>query len=276
MINFKNYSKKIIFVLPILFIIILALCYYDIKIISDKMDRSKFAYESEKICKANKKPQFKINKIIKYNSAEAEDNSVEQNLQDIDIHQYSDVALYIDNLSDEVNVQNTIKELYIDNFNIQVDYDKGTTAMYYKNPFTISKFRMIEENEIKDRIDYKIIKTNEANENNNYENPVFYADCSNPIVLGYINKNIVENYDLNKSNGLVSYDGRIFETLGIDLKKISPTISFSIHIKNNIDEHFVCDVKLKLDMESDEGSIKSGYFIEIMDNINEKIFFKEV
>lgn len=270
-------SKINQFALPILLIVILALLYIDYRyILQPKLNRNQFVKELVKITEANKEPIFKISKIIKYSSAEAIDNTAQQNLQDLSISQYSDIAIYIDNMKDELTQENTIKELYLDNFKIDVGYQYGEPGLYYKNPFQISKFRMIEENQIQDTLNYKIINTNEENENSNYETPTFFADCSNPITIGYINKNIINNYQVTKENGLVSFDGRIFNNLEIDLKQLSPKISFTIHIKNNLNENFICNASADLQLETEKGTVKSGYIIEKIEDIEYYKFFKEV
>ena len=238
--------------------------------------RNRFVEELMIIAQANEKPVFRVAKMVKYSSAEAVDNTAEQNLQDISISQYSDIALYIDNFGDELTQENTVKELYLDNFQIDVDYNYGTPNLYYKNPLEISKFRLIEQNLIDQKLDYKIVYTNEENQNSSYAEPVFFTDCSNPITLGYINKNIVNKYEVTKDNGLVSFDGRIFNNLDIDLVKLSPKIHFTIHIKNNLDEEFICNMSANLQLETEEGSVKSGYIIQILDDIGYYRFFKKV
>lgn len=270
-------SKVFKIVLPILvFLAIVGILYIDNKFIFQRIVQGKkFEKSAIEIYEMNKEPVFRVSKIIKYSSAEAIDNSSGQNLQDMSIHQYSDMAFYIDNLTDELTEKNTIKELYLDNFNVEVEYDKGEHVLYYKNPLTISKFRMIPENEIKDELRYNIIYTNEDNEETSYETPVFFTDCSNPITLSFVNKNIVENYKVTKENGLVSFDGRMLNNLDIDLEELSPKVSFSIHIKNNLDEVYRCDVSANLRLENEEGSVKSGYIIEITDNIEYYNFYRE-
>lgn len=271
----KEKIKK--FALPILCLIILAICYIDIRFIFGKIiAKNKFAKELIQMAEANREPIFKISKIIKYSSADAIDNTAEQNLKDLSIHQYSDVALYIDNGSDELTEQNTIKELYLDNFKVETNYQKGTPTLYYKNPLEISKFRMLDQNEIQDSLQYKVITTNAENANSDYEIPTFFADCSNPITLGYINKNIIEHYQVTKENGLISFDGRIFNNVDVDLNELSPKISFTIHVKNNLDENFICNMSANLQLETEEGTVKSGYIIQIADKIGYYRFFKQV
>ncbi len=271
----KKTLKK--FALPILCFIILAILYVDYRFIFSRIvSRNRFVKELIVVADANRNPVFRVAKIIKYSSAEAIDKTVEQNLQDLSIYQYSDIALYIDNFKEEITEENTIKELYLDNFKIDLGYRYGTPTLYYKNPLEISKFRMLDENEITDQLKYEIIYTNEENENTDYHKPVFFTDCSNPITLGYINKEVINNYQVTKENGLVSFDGRIFNNLDINLKDLSPKISFTIHLKNHLDEKFLCNVSADLKLETESGSVKSGYIIEILEDVKYYNFFKEV
>lgn len=264
------------FALPILVLIILAILYIDYQFIFiKKVARNQFVRELVEIAEANREPIFKIAKIIKYSSAEATDNTTEQNLQDLSIHQYSDIALYIDNGGEELTEKNTIKELYLDNFNIELAFQYGEPAVYYKNPLEISKFRMLEENKIEDTLNYNIIYTNEENQSSDYEKPTFYADCSNPVTIGYINKNIVNHYQVTKENGLIAFDGRIFNNVDMNLKDLSPKISFTVHLKNNLDEKYICNMSANLQLETEAGSVKSGYIIEKTDYIQYYPFFKE-
>jgi len=271
-----NIRKKLKVILPILLVLILViLCIVDKQLIFDKIFKKRdFAKELIEVSEANANDVFRVTKVIKYSSVEAIDNTEEQNLQDISISQYSDIAVYIDNTNEELTEENTIKELYLDNFKIDVDYENGKSGVYYKNPLEISKYRLIETNKIKDRLDYEIIYTNDKNTKSIYSKPVFYTDCSNPITIGYVNQNIVNNYAVTPDNGVIDFDGRILKNVDIDLKKLSPKISFTIHIKNNLNEEFACDMSVKLDMETDKGTIKSGYIVQIMDEIGYYKFFK--
>ena len=263
--------------LPILCIVILALVYIDGKFILKKSwGRHQFVKQMTNIVEANKDPVFKVSKILKYSGADTEDKTSDQTLQDLSIHQYSDMAFYIDNLSNELTEKNTVRELYLDNFKIDVGYEKGIHTLYYKNPKEISKFRRNGENEIKDRLDYEIVYTNEENKNSNYDKPIFFTDCSNPITIEFVNEDIVTNYQVTKENGMVSFDGRIFNNLDLDLEKLSPKISFTIHLKNNLNESFVCNVSANMKLQTEEGSVKNGYIIEKIEDIDYYRFFKEV
>ncbi len=269
-------TKLYKFALPILLLIILAILYIDNRLIFSKIiKKNEFAKELIQIADANKETIFKVSKIIKYSSAEAIDNTVEQNLQNLSIQQYSDIAIYIENMGDELTEKNSVKELYLDNFKIDIGYKYGSPALYYKNPLEISKYRMIEQNKIEDSLQYNIVYTNEQNQNSDYQTPTFFADCSNPITIGFINKDIMNNYQVTKENGLVSFDGRIFNNMDMNLNELSPQISFTIHLKNNLDEDFICNMSADLQLETEEGSVKSGYIIQIADEIGYYPFLKK-
>ena len=59
------------------------------------------------------------------------------------------------------------------------------------------------------RIDFKVINTNQENESQNYSEPTFYTDCSNPITLGYLNKDIVTNYSVSDDSKSISFNGKV-------------------------------------------------------------------
>lgn len=127
MLKKKNNKNKLI--LMILIIVILVLGDVSVKhIFLPQYKRAQFAKQMITIADSNEKSIFKIAKIIKYSSAEAIDKSPEQNLQDLSIHQYSDIAIYIDNGSSNLTEENTIKELYLDNFKIDLKYELRNTC----------------------------------------------------------------------------------------------------------------------------------------------------
>ena len=67
----------------------------------------------------------------------------------------------------------------------------------------------------------------------------------------------------------------MLNNLDIDLDELSPKISFIIHIKNNLDEVYSCNVSANMKLETKDGSVKSGYIIEIEDDIGYYNFYRE-
>ena len=153
---------------------------------------------------------FRIREILLFNSATVISDPNKDSLENLIISQYSDLSIYIDNnlIDSELTNTNTIKELYIDNISITPKINKGSQTLNYKNPLTIGKYTNITQPN-NNRIDFNIINTNEQDDNSNYDEPSFYTDCSNPITLGYLNNNIVNNYSITDDINTVSYNAKV-------------------------------------------------------------------
>lgn len=239
----------------------------------------KFATQIEKIAKKNSEPIFKLSQIVLYSSANAIDYTQTQNLQDLSISQYTDITMYIDNKlkTEELTQENTISELYIDNIKVEVNSNLGTPIFWYKNPYHIGKFRPIEQEMLPERIDFQVLRTNEESSNQDFSNPVFYTDCSNPITLGYINQDIITHFRVSENqNNMVSFDGKILKNIGIDLDSFACKIKGNIHIKNNLGEEFISNISLDIPLKGENGGIYQGYLLTEKKNIeNVYYFFKK-
>ena len=227
--------------------------------------RKTYAAESVEFVEGNENPVFKIGQIILYNSAHAIDNSDGQ-LKNVDISQFTDIAIYIDNKGkeEEITAENTINEMYIDNIKIESESDMGEKVFNYKNPLLGGKYVDL-SNWQEDGILFNIVNTNKKNETADYNIPTFFTDCSNPITLGLIHKNILSNCEVSTEHGTITFDGSILRNANIDLNKLNSKISFSINITNNYNEKFVCNVELENDLssENDDG-IYSGYLVKMI------------
>lgn len=256
----KNIKKIIIIAL----VILLILSYVFIGKVSAKFKENKYAAELVEIYDNNKNPIFEINKIILYSSSTAVDKSEEQTMQSVDVHQFTDIAIYINNKKTIQNVEekNTIKEIYIDDIKIEKKTLTGNEVINYKNSFLFGKYQDLQN--YNDKISLDIILKNEQNENEKYETPVFYTDCSNPITLGYINKGIIKDYNITDKNVTLSYDGTILRNANYNLEELNAKIKFRVHIKNNLDEEFVTNVEIDNSLESEDGGIYTGYLINIL------------
>ncbi len=151
--NFKRKIKiKDKWIKPIFlcfFIIIIILLFAYGNIISRNIKRKKFANENMKSYENNKEQVFKVEKILICSSANAVDFSEKQNLQDMSIYQYTDIAVYINN-GDELTNKNTVKKLYIDNISLEGTSDIGKKSLNYKN---ILKFGLKKDNKTKSNTD---------------------------------------------------------------------------------------------------------------------------
>ena len=249
---------KSILTIFILLLCVLSFLYYDL-IFKVSYAKSEFSTQVEKIAEQNENPIFKIQKILIYSSANAIDKSENESLQDLSILQYSDIAITIDNTSAvyDLTNENTVKDLYIDNINITTGSDKGHQYVNYKSAFDFAKYKEIDELD-GDKIEYNIVSTNDENNNTDYEQPTFYADCSNPITLGYMNQDIITNYAASSDSNTISFNGKVLQEAGINLNDINYTLNFTIHIINNLNEEFICPVRLKVDLSGDDGGIYKG------------------
>ena len=271
--NFKIKNVKLAFVLLIIAAIAVLLLYY-IFVFSNLVSRHNFANQMVEISDENEQTVFSIQKIMLYSSANAVDNSENQSLNNMSISQFSDISLYIDNskISSDLTDENTIKELYIDNIFLSTQSENGTKILNYKNPLNFGKYQNVEQSS-NNRIDFKIINTNQENESNNYDEPTFYSDCSNPISLGYLNKDLLTNYSVSDNSKTISFNGKVLKEANVNLDEIQPTLNFTIHIVNNLGEKFAYNMKLNIDLTG----IYDGYSFKGKNTSGtEYNFFKEI
>lgn len=275
--NFKIKNARLVFTFLIFALFITFLLYYNF-VFSVVFARNAFANEMIEIADENENSIFNIQKVLLYSSGNAIDNSEDQSLKNMSICQYTDISIYIDNTSSvsELTDENTIKQLYIDNIVATSKADLGNKILNYKNPLDFGKFKMIETPE-NNRIDFNIVNTNSENESNDYANPTFYTDCSNPISLGYLNKDIINNYAVSPDANTISFNGKVLQEANVNLEDIAYTLTFKIHIVNNLNQKFVYNMKLDITLDDDNGGIYNGYVYRGKNTTgNEYRFFKEI
>lgn len=255
----KIQNPKLIFVILLIALFVVFLLYY-VFVFSKSFARNQFANDMINISDENESSIFSVQKLLLYSSANAIDNSENQSLKNMSICQYTDLSIYIDNLEtvSDLTDENTVKELYIDNIVITSNADRGNKLLNYKNPLDFGKFKMLQTPE-NNRIDFTIVNTNTENENHDYSKPTFYTDCSNPITLGFMNKDILTNYSVSQDSSTVSFNGKVLQEANIPIEDINYTLSFSIHIVNNLNQKFVYNMKLDVDLNDDNGGIYNGY-----------------
>ncbi len=225
--------------------------------------RKRYAEESEQFIENNNNPVFRVGQIILFSSANAKDNS-DGKLKNIDISQFTDMAIYIDNKgkNKEITAENTINEIYIDNIKIESASKTGEPIFNYKNPKNTGKYVEL-NNWQQDGILFDVLNTNPKNDLANYDNPVFFTDCSNPISVGFINKNILTNCEVSEEIGTITFDGSILRSANVNLADLKTKISFTINITNNYNEKYKCDLEFEVDLETENEEIYSGYLIKM-------------
>ena len=270
-------NERLLFAILLIALFILFILYYNF-VFSEVLARNSFANQVIEIAEQNENPIFTVQRILLYNSANAIDNSDDLSLKDMSILQYTDISIYIDNLgtiSDLTN-ENTVRELYIDNINIRPNKDIGNQLLNYKNPLSFGKYENLQLPE-NSRIDFNIINTNSENENHDYSTPTFYTDCSNPISLGYINKDIITNYSATKDSNTVSFNGKVLQEANINLDDISYNLGFRINIVNNLGQKFIYNMSLDVGLNDSNGGVYNGYTYKGKNTSGREYqFFKEM
>lgn len=275
--KFKIKNVKLAFALLIILAIVVLLLFYHF-VLEDVFSRNNFANQMIELSDENETSVFNIQKILLYSDANAIDNSEDHSLKNMSICQFTDLSIYLDNSSSntELSSENTVKELYIDNINITSKSDVGTKILNYKNPMNFGKYKNIKELD-NGRIDFKVINTNQENESQNYSEPTFYTDCSNPITLGYLNKDIVTNYSVSDASKSISFNGKVLKEANVNLDDINYTLNFTIHIVNNLNQKFAYNMKLDVNLNDDNGGIYNGYTYKGKTTSgSEYRFFKEI
>lgn len=275
--KFKIKNVKLAFALLIILAIIVLLLFYHF-VLADVFSRNNFANQMIELSDENETSVFNIQKVLLYSDANAIDNSEDHSLKNMSICQFTDLSIYLDNSSSntELSSENTVKELYIDNINMTSKSDVGTKILNYKNPMNFGKYKNIKELD-NGRIDFKVINTNQENESQNYSEPTFYTDCSNPITLGYLNKDIVTNYSVSDASKSISFNGKVLKEANVSLDDINYTLNFTIHIVNNLNQKFAYNMKLDVNLNDDNGGIYNGYTYKGKTTSgSEYRFFKEI
>lgn len=218
---------------------------------------------------------FKIDSVYIYSSADALSNSeMQKDYWDLNLYQFSDLAININNhvSIDDTTQKNTVKKMYIDDISYPSLPDKGTPKLYFKNSSLLGTGVIDENNLIEDKVDFNIVSSNSSN----ITDPEFYSDCSNPILLSSINQDIVSNFIRRNTNSAVTFDGNLLVDASILLSNIEYSISFSIHIINNLDEEYICNltIPIKLSDSNDINTIYDGYYQITLNDLKTNKFYK--
>ena len=217
---------------------------------------------------------FKVDSVHIYSSANALNNmEMQKDYWDLNIYQFSDIAIDIDNhvSLEDLSLKNTVKEIYIDNISYPKYPYKGTPRLYYKTPAYLGIGVINEEKLISDNIYFNVI-----DKNVDVKEPSFYADCSNPIVLSSINQDIVPHFVVRNTKSAITFDGNLLMDSYILLSNIEYSLSFSIHIINNLDEEYICNlvIPIKLSDGKEINTIYDGSYQVVLSEIPSGKFYK--
>lgn len=117
----KNFSKidihsKYVQKFIILIFLFFLMCTLGVQVLN--MYLPKYCLEKSilEIAELNSKDIFSLDKIFLFSSADATNNITSNANWDLNISQYSDIAVFINNNKSELSNENSIKKLYLDNF----------------------------------------------------------------------------------------------------------------------------------------------------------------
>lgn len=257
-----SFPVKLIITIALI-VLCIVMIVYSVKVY---LINEEFAESVAEIARLNSKTVFSIDRIYLYSSADANSNETNKPIWDLDIFQFTDIALYINNRDEKgVTYENTIKSLTIDNVKFN-DLETGTPKLYYKNVNDFAKLDINEENEIKDSMEFNIVNSGDAD----YTTPVIYSNCQNPITLEYVNSEMKEDTTISDISEPLTYDGTLLKKSGISLNSIKCNLSFRVTIVNNYNQKFVATVYIDIPLEDSftNESIYDGKIIKNMENTN--------
>lgn len=262
----KEEKKKFIIKLTILLVIFIICVFIGIYMLKVYLVNKDFSESIAEISRLNTETIFSIDRIYMYSSADAKSNETNKPIWDLDIFQYTDIALYINNREEEgISYENTIKSLTIDNIKFN-GLETGTASLYYKNVNEFGKLNIVEENKIGDSLEFNIVNSGDAD----YAKPTLYSNCQNPITLEYVNSNMKEETKISDISSPLVYDGSLLKKGGILLNNIECTISFRITIVNYYNQKFIATAYIDIPLEDtfNNTSIYDGKMIKNIENTN--------
>ena len=229
---FKTNWIKLFLILCSL-IIIIALSLF---IVPNWLGRNKFTDELDRF--ANKSSVFSLSKIYCYSSASGINNTEGKAMWDVNVSQYTDIALglSINNVNNDLtnNLGNSnsqvvdtlpkysISKIYIDNISFS-NNNTGTLSLSY---IPILNFGLISNDELtnpekqQSKIDFNIVDDKETLLNNLVYEPSIDKNLILPITLRYLNSNIKTNHTITSIEEKLAFDGRILKRASIPLSSI--------------------------------------------------------
>lgn len=252
-----------------------------------------FCYESKTLEQAklqnNKENNiFSLNKIYCCSSASATNNNENNAMWDLNVSQYTDIALYLkintatsdllfedyfteNSNNDKIYIskhtdKNTISQIYIDNIKFS-NNDSGILSLTYipfLNIGTTPNFDITTEQS--DKICFNIIDNGASllNEENIILDPTVDKNLIVPISLRYLNYNLKANQIVSNIKEDLIFDGSILKRASVPLYSIKNDVSFTIHIINKLNEEYFYDVNLQIPLQNKKNSknIYDGKYID--------------
>ena len=179
---------------------------------------------------------YSIEKIVSYSSAYGINKEETQARWNLDLSQYTDIAIYL-------NLQNDINSLFIDN--IAFSNIEGNT--FHLTSLPIEDFGKTPSNNIDiqptERIDFS---------------------SSSPITLRYLNQNFKKDCVITDIETPLVFDGSLLKRGKVILSSLKNTVSFTIHLTNTSGQEFSYPLEIPIPLENKETgeTIYSGNYME--------------
>lgn len=198
--------------------------------------------------------QFEVSKIKYYSSATAVSNTTSyQNPEwNMNVYQWTDIALYLNKIKDNSN-ENYITKIVLENFK-----KSDNLQIFYLNPNNFASNVLNFDNEINDNIEYNVINSSNIDNEQNFNIPIFYQDCSNPITIRVIN-NLSNNYKVSKDS-VLKYNGSLIRELGLNVSELDNNLEFDLKITTKDANEKLENIKLEIPFEDEQRSIIDGDF----------------
>ena len=143
----------------------------------------------------------------------------------------------------------------------------GKVSLYYEDALKFGTEYINTEFPFTDSLEFTVL--NDKNEDNSikYNTPIFFADCSTPLTLKYVNT-VSSNLSLKNTNSLVQ-NGTILNNLIKDTSVIDSKISFYIHLLDNNNVEYKSMITLNIPLSNGKGSILTqGNILKTDNNLN--------
>ena len=211
----------------------------------------------------NEKKIFSIDKCVLFSNCNATNKNTSSSTFTIEnLYQYCDIALFINNNSEENTLENTLKNVKINNLHFLDTPSVGTQNIFYKNINNFAENTLPQNNAFENELIFNI----SSNDNEDLSTPTLYNNCANPIVLSYINNNIKTDYAIADGVSL-TYDGSLLKKCGVLLNSLNAKFSFDIYITNNLEQEFKCSVYIEPPTQNGDVSLYDGA-ITVTQNCN--------
>ena len=263
---FKTNWIKLFLILCSL-IIIIALSLF---IVPNWLGRNKFTDELDRF--ANKSSVFSLSKIYCYSSASGINNTEGKAMWDVNVSQYTDIALglSINNVNNDLtnNLGNSnsqvvdtspkysISKIYIDN----ISFSNNNTGALSLSYIPILNFGLISNEELtnpaeqQSKIDFNIVDDKEILLNNIVREPSIDKNLILPITLRYLNSNIKTNHTITNIEEKLAFNGSILKRASIPLSSIKNEVTFTIHIVTNSNEEYMYPIHLQIPLQNEDNS----------------------